>query len=75
MTTTQQIETYTVIAEDAPTGVQLWPTASPDYALNFTLESVAVIRTSSGRRFVTWTYQNGNQRHFDLGEEVTCGKV
>jgi hypothetical protein len=61
--------TQTVIAEDAPIGVQLWPTRSPEYAPNFTLQSVAIIRREA-RSYVEWTYENGNTRQFELGDQV-----
>lgn len=59
----------TVIAEDAPIGVQLWPTTTPESAPNFTLMEVRIVRRE-GRGYVTWIYENGNERHFDLGERV-----
>lgn len=55
-----------VIAQDAPLGVQLWPTITPEAAPNFTLAEVA--RTSRG---VRWTYENGSVRWFAVGERVT----
>lgn len=61
-------------AEDAPLGVQLWPTRAPEYAPNFTLAEVAIIRGPYGTR-VEWTYQNGAARIFDLGEDVACRPV
>lgn len=64
--------TYTnasLVAEDAPLGVQLWPTVSPEFAPNFTLASVEIVRDFYGTR-VRWTYENGNVRTFDLGEQV-----
>lgn len=60
-----------VKAEDAPIGVQLWPTTAPQYAPNFTLASVAVVRTATGSH-VVWTYESGTTRTFALGEEVAC---
>jgi hypothetical protein len=66
---------YTPIsAEDAPIGVQLWLTTHPDYAPNFTLEKVSVIRTET-RTYVEWTYQSGTTRTFDVGEQVSCQLV
>ena len=59
-----------VIAEDAPIGVQLWPTRAPEYAPNFTLAKVATVRTATGTH-VEWTYESGSQRFFDLGEAVS----
>ena len=67
-TTAAQTKT-TVIAEDAPVGIQLWPTRSPEFAPNFTLATVEVVRTEV-RTFVRWTYQSGTVRTFDLGEQV-----
>lgn len=70
-------QTTTVVAEDAPIGVQLWPTTSLEHAGNFTLASVEVItRTtrdafgSSATATVLWTYCNGTQRTFRTGERV-----
>jgi hypothetical protein len=59
----------TVIAEDAPIGVQLWPTTDPQYAPNFTLMEVRTVRTAT-RSYVRWVYENGSERTFDLGEMV-----
>lgn len=70
MTQTSITATESVIAEDAPLGVQLWPTRSPEFAPNFTLERVEIVRTEA-RTFVRWVYQNGNERVFKLGESVT----
>lgn len=59
-----------VVAEEAPLGVQLWPTLDDErYGLNFTLSEVQVVRTET-RRFVRWVYCNGKTREFDLGERV-----
>lgn len=67
----------TVTAEDAPIGVQLWPTRHPRYAPNFTLLSVEVItrklREASGvydSTRVIWTYENLDTREFEVGEQV-----
>ena len=65
---------YTVIAEDAPLGVQLWPTTDAKYAPNFTLAQVDVVRLPLGKR-VVWTYENGSQRTFALGEAIVCRTV
>ena len=51
--------------------MQLWPTRAPQYAPNFTLASVAVIRTAASQ-YVTWTYESGTQRTFARGEGVAC---
>ena len=59
----------TVIAEDAPVGVQLWPTIAPQYAPNFTLERVETVRNERGTH-VRWVYENGTERLFSLGESV-----
>lgn len=73
------IETTMITAEDAPIGVQLWPTSSPKYAPNFTLAAVEVVtrktRDASGTHetaVVFWTYENSNTRSFSLGEQVAC---
>jgi hypothetical protein len=73
MTTTsaQAATTTDVTAEDAPIGIQLWPTTSPEYASNFILESVIVTRTA-GTEYVTWIYENGKTRVFAKGEKVAC---
>lgn len=66
-----------VVAEDAPLGVQLWPTTAPEHAPNFTLAAVEVIRRTlrdtSGfyeHASVVWTYESGTTRSFVLGEKV-----
>jgi hypothetical protein len=70
-----------VVAEEAPLGVQLWPTATPDSARNFTLAAVEVLTRKARQEdgswceypaTVVWTYQSGNERRFRLGEEVAC---
>jgi hypothetical protein len=61
--------TTTVAAEDAPLGVQLWPTLSPEFAPQFTLDEVATVRTVNGT-YVRWTYQDGKTRQFRVGEQV-----
>jgi hypothetical protein len=63
--------TTLIKAEEAPIGVQLWPTRSPLYAPNFTLASVSVVRTATGSH-VVWTYESGTTRVFALGEDVAC---
>lgn len=68
------IETATVIAEDAPLGVQLWPTISPEAAPNFTLERVEIVRSQIGTH-VRWVYQNGDTRVFGLGQAVAVSLV
>lgn len=65
---------FYVVAEDAPIGVQLWPTRTPEYAPNFTLASVAVVR-SEAPTYVVWTYESGTVRTLALGEQVACRKV
>ncbi len=69
--TVTHIDYDMVIAEDAPLGVQLWPTIRPSAAPNFTLDKVAVVRTVNGEH-VVWTYQNGATRTFSKGEQVAC---
>lgn len=69
MTSTTTTQTTTVAAEDAPLGVQLWPTTSPEFAANFTLDRVDTMRGVNGTT-VRWVYQNGSERFFGLGEEV-----
>lgn len=59
----------TVVAEDAPLNVQLWPTTSPEFAENFTLRSVSVVRRETGN-VVVWEYLSGKTRSFSVGEEV-----
>ena len=68
-TATQTNIDSTVIAEDAPLGVLLWPVIDPTYAPNFTLASVAIIRDAYGQ-YVSWTYENGKTRTFQLGEAI-----
>jgi hypothetical protein len=58
-----------VQAQNAPIGVQLWPTISAEHAPNFTLRTVEVVR-SAGPTYVRWTYENGTQRMFYPGEYV-----
>ncbi len=69
MNTHQTLLDGTVAAQDAPLGVCLWPVRSPEYAANFTLDNVAVVRDTNGTH-VVWAYQNGKVRHFQLGEQV-----
>lgn len=68
--TTCQAETTTVKAKDAPLGVQLWPTTSPQFAPNFTLATVTRQLGSNGCEYVIWQYQNGNTRMFLADEDV-----
>ncbi len=65
-----QSEITTVKAKDAPLGVQLWPTVSPKFAPNFTLDTVTRQVGSNGREYVIWQYQNGNTRMFLADEDV-----
>lgn len=58
-----------VIAQDAPIGVLLWPVTAPEFEPNFTLEFVEVVRSAHGS-FVVWVYENGNRRTFRVGESV-----
>jgi hypothetical protein len=61
--------TSTVVAEHAPIGVLLWPVRSPEFAPNFTLASVSIVRDAYSS-YVVWTYENGDVRNFELGQEV-----
>jgi hypothetical protein len=79
MNTTREApnQTHTIAAQDAPIGVQLWPTITAKYALNFTLQSVEIIRRTlrdaSGTydvATVEWTYESGATRTFGLDERV-----
>jgi hypothetical protein len=67
--TTQTTATTTVVAEDAPIGVLLWPVRATKYNPNMTLRSVEIVRTAT-QRYVRWTYENDNTRSFRVGEEV-----
>jgi hypothetical protein len=69
LTKTQPVKMATVVAEDAPLNVQLWPTRTPAARPNFTLERVEIIRSEIGTH-VRWVYQNGERRVFGLGELV-----
>ncbi|WGH21373.1 hypothetical protein SEA_EMOTION_24 [Arthrobacter phage Emotion] len=69
MNTNAATAAETVKAEEAPIGVQLWPTRSPEFAPNFTLAAVETVRNTYGTR-VRWVYENGSERWFDLGEDV-----
>jgi hypothetical protein len=59
----------TIAAEDAPIGVQLWPTLSPESAPDFTLTRVSVVRNAFAS-WVVWTYMSGQERTFQPGESV-----
>jgi hypothetical protein len=61
--------TTTVKVEDAPIGVQIWPTIAPEFAPNFTLDRIEVVRTEV-RSYVRWVYQSGTVRVFRVGEEI-----
>lgn len=58
-----------VAAQDAPIGVQLWPTRTPEQADRFTLRSVATVRNEV-RSWVVWTYEDNHIRTFEVGELV-----
>lgn len=60
-----------IAAEDAPIGVQLWPTIHPQYAPNFRLAEVITHRNAV-RTWVEWIYESGKTRSFELGEPVAC---
>lgn len=69
----------TITAEDAPIGVQLWPTTTPQAARNFTLLCVQVITCVTREATeacettrVVWTYENLSTREFVLGEGVSA---
>ena len=64
------MERTSVIAEDAPIGVPLWPTTHPRFDRNFTLSSVSTVRDSYGTH-VLWLYENGETRSFSIGERVS----
>ena len=61
----------TVPAEKVPMGVQVWPSRE-GYESGFIVQSVAVTHRLDAIPIVTWTYVNGNQRTFRLGESVAC---
>ena len=64
------LEKYsTVVAEEAPVGVPLWPTREPDHAEFFTLVEVQMVRREE-RSFVRWVYQSGATREFTPGTGV-----
>jgi hypothetical protein len=63
--------TASVAAEDAPIGVQLWPTITPESAPAFTLDRVEIVRTET-QKYVRWVYQSGTIRVFELGQTVAC---
>jgi hypothetical protein len=67
---TEMTKTETVKAKDAPLGVQLWPTTSPQYAPNFTLASVTRQANANGSEYVVWQYRNGKTRTFLPDEDV-----
>lgn len=58
-----------VVAEDAPIGVQVWPTRSPEFAPNFTIAEVLIVRNARGVH-VKWIYENGAERYFNPGDLV-----
>lgn len=74
MTTTSATKVFPqpsyVIAEDAPLGVQLFPTEDPCFNDNFILQSVGVTRHAHRSPTVTWTYVSGKTRTFGVGEQV-----
>lgn len=64
------VRTASVIAENAPIGVQLWPTIHPQYAPNFTLAEVQIIRNEIGS-YVRWIYEGDVEtRTFQVGQVV-----
>lgn len=65
------IETTTIKAEDAPIGQLLWAVKAPEFAPNFTLSEVQIVRNAGGT-FVRWVYEGDvPDRTFKLGEEVS----
>lgn len=65
------IPTASVVAENAPIDVQLWPTVDPKFAPNFTLNEVQIIRNELGT-YVRWVYEGDVEtRTFPLGQTVT----
>lgn len=63
----------TVIAQDAPLGVQLCPTHRPEDAPRYTLAAVDIIPENASRALaahVRWTYETGHTRYFSLNESV-----
>lgn len=60
----------TVTAEDAPTGILLWPVRNPRYAPNYTLAQVIAHTDDPSRLWVEWIYENGERRTFNKGEDV-----
>lgn len=58
-----------VKAEEAPIGMPLWPTRTPEAAVAYTLESVCLVRTATESR-VVWTYLNGTTVDYAAGEMV-----
>lgn len=69
-TTTPEWTEISVAAEDAPIGIQTWPTVDPIYAPNFTLERVEIIRNHRGR-YVRWVFESGKDRLFSIGDMIT----
>lgn len=79
MSDTMETETTMVIAEDAPIGVQLWPTTDQRYAGNYTLTCVTTVTRTARWANVTqettkvvWTYESGRVDIYDLHELVAC---
>jgi hypothetical protein len=58
-----------IVAEDAPIGVQLWPTIDPKFAANYTLAQVGIIRDAYGTH-VHWLYEGGAERLSKMGEKI-----
>lgn len=73
-TTTPGLIDTTVTAQDAPLGVLLWPVRDEQYAPNYTLDSVDIVRDINGTH-VRWVYQNGKARRFQVGEQVAVRAV
>lgn len=66
--------TTTVVAEEAPIGVLLWPVRAPEFAPSYTLMRVETVRTAD-RHIVRWIYESGQERTFDAGERVAVKMV
>ena len=62
---TEHIST-SVVAQDAPIGIPLWPSTQPE---SFTLRHVSIVRNHVAS-WVVWTYWSGQERTFELGEKV-----
>lgn len=73
-TATPELLDTTITAQGAPLGVLLWPVRDEQYAPNYTLDAVDIVRDVNGT-YVRWVYQNGKTRRFQLGEQVAVRVV